>query len=202
MSSAEKTDYISPDAYLEQELAAATKSEYVDGWIRAMTGASNRHNIVATNTCAILWHQLKGKPCQAFNADTKVKIQRAASTWFYYPDVSVVCEENSQLDSFQQRPVLVVEVLSRSTRATDLDEKLNNYLTLPSLQYCLLLEQTQPRAILMRRSNSGFLRETCEGLDGRIELLEIGCCLKLSEIYDRIDFSPESVREELPEYAA
>lgn len=202
MSSAEKADFISVEAYLELEQSAPTKSEYVDGWIRAMTGASNRHSIVAINTLVALAIQLKGKPCQPFGTDTKVRIQRGGSTWFYYPDVSVVCEENSQLDSFQQRPVLVVEVLSKSTRATDLDEKLSNYLTLPSLLACLLLEQALPRAILLRRSGSGFLREIHEGLDQVIGLPEIGCHLKLAEVYDRVDFSPEAVREELPEYAA
>lgn len=201
MSSAEKLPRMSIDEYLKHELNAQTKSEYIDGVIRAMAGASNRHNIIATNALAILWTQLAGKPCQPFNSDTKVRIQREGSTWFYYPDVSVVCHENPQTDSYQQRPAMVVEVLSRSSRAIDLDEKLNNYLTIPSLEYCLLLEQTQPRAILMRRTPTGFLRETYEGLQARISLESIASTLVLSDIYARVDFSPDSIHEPEAEYA-
>lgn len=201
MSSAEKPDFVDVDSYLDSERRAETKHEFVDGWVRAMAGANNRHNLIATNTLATLWNQLRGKPCQAFNSDTKVKIERGSSTWFYYPDGLVVCDGNRPEDSYQQSPVLVVEVLSRSTRAIDLDEKLNNYLLIRSLQYCLLLEQVRPRAILMRRTEAGFLRQTYEGIDATIPLEAIECELRLSELYDRVDFSPESIREEMADYA-
>lgn len=201
MSSAEKPDLVDVASYLEAERDAQTKHEYVDGWVRAMSGASNRHNRIATNTLALLGAGLKGKPCHAFSSDTKVKIERGVSTWFYYPDALVVCDENPQDDSYQQSPVLIVEVLSRSTRAVDLDEKLTNYLSIPSLQYCLLLEQVKPRAILMRRTSDGFLRQSYEGFDATMALDAIECNLQLSDIYDRVDFTPESLREELADYA-
>lgn len=201
MSSAEKPDFVDVARYLDAERGAETKHEYVDGWIRAMSGASNRHNRIATNVLISLGAQLKGKPCQAFNSDTKVKIERGVSTWFYYPDALVVCEENPPEDNYQKSPVLVVEVLSKSTRAVDLDEKLTHYLSIPSLQYYLLLEQVKPRAILMRRTDSGFLRQSYEGLDVTIPLDAIECELRLSDVYDRVDFTPESIREELADYA-
>ena len=200
MSSAEKPDFINAVDYLAAECQAESKHEYVDGWVRAMAGASNRHNLITSNAQGSLWIQLKRKPCQAFNSDTKIRIQRGLSTWFYYPDALVVCDENSQNDSYQQSPVLVIEVLSRSTRSIDLDEKLNNYLLIPSLQYCLLLEQVKPRAILMRRTDAGFLRETFEGMEAAIPLEAIQCNLRLSDLYDRVDFSPESLREEIADY--
>lgn len=200
MSYAEQPEFIDVTSYLELESRGAIKHEYVDGWMRAMTGATNRHNRIATNTLAILWNQLKGKPCQPFNSDTKLKIQRGVSTWFYYPDAMVVCEENSQHDSFQQSPVLIVEVLSKSTRGIDLDEKLSNYLSIPSLQYFLLLEQVKPRAILMRRSENGFLRQIYEGLDATIPLEQIKCVLPLAELYARVTFDADSIQEELADY--
>lgn len=202
MSSAEVPGFVDVATYLENELNATTKNEYVDGWVRAMAGATNRHNLIASNAHGSLWNQLKGKPCQAFNSDTKVRIGRGSSTWFYYPDALVVCDGNPPDDSYQQEPVLVVEVLSRSTRAIDLDEKLSNYLTVPSLQYYLLLEQARPRAILMRRTAAGFLRETFEATSALIPLEAIDCQLRLSDIYDRVDFSPESLREEEAVYLA
>jgi Uma2 family endonuclease len=114
----------------------------------------------------------------------------------------VVCDSNSQAESFQQSPVLVVEVLSRATRAIDLDEKLNHYLQIASLHYCLYLEQIKPRAILLRRMEGGFLREVYESMEEVILLPVIGCELSLRDIYDRVDFSPESIREELVDYVA
>lgn len=97
--------------------------------------------------------------------------------------------------------MLVVEVLSRSTRAIDLDEKLSNYLLIPSLQYCRLLEQVRPRAIFMRRTEAGFLRQTYEGIDATIPLEAIECDLRLSKLNERVDFSPESIRDEMADYA-
>lgn len=134
MSSAEKPDFVDVASCLEGERSAETKHEYVDGWIRAMSGASNRHNRIATNALSVLGDRLKGKPCQAFNSDTKVKIRRGMATWFYYPDALVVCDENPQDDHFQPSPVLVVEVLSKSTRAIDLDEKLTHNATRGSMR--------------------------------------------------------------------
>ncbi len=200
MSSAEKPEWISPEDYLDQEEQAQTKSEYVDGWIRAMSGAKNRHNFVAINTVVILANQLKGKPCRALHSDVKVRIRKGVSTWFYYPDAMVVCQQNSLDDSYQDHPVLVVEVLSRSTRAIDLDEKLSHYLTIPSLEYYLILEQALPQAILMRRVKNHFVRESYQGLEQTISLDAIHCQLALSEIYDGIDLSPDAVRDELAPY--
>ncbi len=201
MSSAEKLEWMDVATYLRLEATAPHKSEYVDGVLRSMAGAINRHNLIATNVSGILFGQLRGKPCRAYNSDTKIRIRRRESTWFYYPDASVICLPNEPTDAYQDRPVIVLEVLSRSTRGTDLDEKLSHYLSIPSLEYFLALEQTAPQAILMRRVDKGFLRETYEGLDSVIHLPEIGCHLSLGEVYSDIDFSPEAIREELPDYA-
>lgn len=201
MSSAEKLEWMDVATYLRLEATAPHKSEYVDGTLRSMAGAINHHNLIATNVSGILFGQLRGKPCRAYNSDTKIRIRRRESTWFYYPDASVICLPNEPTDAYQDRPVMVVEVLSRITRGTDLDEKLSHYLSIPSLEYFLALEQTTPQAILMRRVDKGFLRETYEGLDSVIHLPEIGCDLSLGEVYSDIDFSPEAIREELPDYA-
>jgi len=124
---------------------------------------------------------------------------------FYYPDVQVVCESTAPTDVNQDQPVLIIEVLSRSTRAYDLDEKLNAYLSIPSLEYYVILEQLLPLAIVLRRTrhgnlnagnlNEGFLRESYEGLDTIIDLPIIACKLPLREIYEGVEFTPTSVQE-------
>jgi len=200
MSSAEQPQYHSVEEYLAIEEQAQTKSEYIDGWIRAMTGATNRHNCVKINCLVYLANQLKGQRCRPFDSDTKVRIDREGRRRFYYPDVQVVCQSNDPLSVFQDQPVLIIEVLSPSTRRYDLDEKMAAYLTIPSLECYITLEQHQPIAIVMRRSNGGFLRQTIQGIDQTIDLPFLGCSLPMREIYDGIEFTAECVQEPDPEY--
>ncbi|MBO3704336.1 MAG: Uma2 family endonuclease, partial [Candidatus Accumulibacter sp.] len=112
MSSAERPNYFHVEEYLASEEQSLTKSEYVDGWVRAMTGASVRHNRVKVNCMIYLGSYLKGKSCSPFDSDMKVRIRTQGSTRFYYPDLQVVCESNDQLSVFQDRPILIIEVLS------------------------------------------------------------------------------------------
>lgn len=200
MSSAEQPTYFSGDEYLAREEQAFTKSEYIDGWIRAMCGASLRHNMVSGNCFVTLSVLLKGKPCRPFHSDTKVRIDRADMRRFYYPDVQVVCKSNDQLSVFQDLPVLIIEVLSLSTRRYDLDEKMSAYLTIPSLECYIALEQHQPIAIVMRRTTGGFLREVVEGMEASIELPFLNCSLPMRDIYDEIEFTEECVQEPDMEY--
>jgi len=152
MSGAEKPDYIGADEYLIQEGSSSEiKHEYVDGWVRAMTGATNRHNRVCINCTFQLMKQLQGKPCQPCNSDTKVRIEQRGLTRFYYPDLQVVCDPNPESDPFQDHPKLIIEILSASTRRYDLDEKLFAYTQIASLDYYIVLEQHQPIAIVLRR---------------------------------------------------
>ncbi|MFN6130193.1 MAG: Uma2 family endonuclease [Planctomycetota bacterium] len=200
MSSGEQPQYYSVEEYLAIEEQAQTKSEYIDGWVRAMTGATNRHNCVKINCLVHLVNQLKGQRCRPFDSDTKVRIDREGRRRFYYPDVQVVSQSNDQLSVFQDQPVLIIEVLSPSTRRYDLDEKMAAYLTIPSLECYIALEQHQPIAIVMRRSHGGFLRQTIQGIDQSIDLPFLGCSLPMREIYDGIEFTAECVQEPDPEY--
>jgi len=195
MSTAAQPEFVTVDDYLSTEALATTKSEYVDGWVRAMTGATNRHNVVKMNCVACLLRQLRGKRCRPFDSDTKIRIRRDASTRFYYPDLQVVCDSNPQTDVFQDQPALIIEVLSPSTRSVDLDEKLNWYLQIASLQCYVILEQHIPLATVMRRTSAGFLRETFEGIEAKIELPFIDCELPMSDLYDGVEFTPTHVRE-------
>jgi Uma2 family endonuclease len=200
MSSAEKLEFVSVKNYLSTEEIARTKSEYIDGWVRAMTGATNRHNQVSGNCFLAIATALKGKPCQAYNPDTKLRIRTESKKRFYYPDLQVVCESNLPTETFQDRPVLVIEVLSPSTRLYDLDEKLTAYTQIPTLQYYLILEQHQPIAILLRRNGSLFERLQLEGIDAVIDLPMLGISLSMRDIYDRIEFTATCVQEPDPEY--
>lgn len=196
MSSAERPEYVSIDDYLALEDQAQIKSEYIDGWVRVMAGGSVRHNLVKTNCMLHLGRQLRHKPCRPYDSDMKVRVRDRTSTRFYYPDLQVICESNEPNSVFQDRPVLIIEVLSPSTRQYDLDEKMSAYLSIPSLHCYIALEQHQPIAIVMRRANGGFLRECIEGIEAIIDLPFLSCSLPLREIYDGIQFTVQETELE------
>ena len=196
MAAAIKWNLVSEPEYLRGELISNTKHEYLGGVLYAMAGASNDHNRIATNITIALGARLRGRPCQAFNSDTKIRLRFASQVRFYYPDASVTCQPNPGSDSFQDEPVVVVEVLSRSTRRLDDGEKREAYLAIPSLQVYVMVETTHVGVIVYRRSSQGFEPEHYDDLVAVIPLPEIEAELPLSELYERVEFTPEPEPEE------
>jgi len=175
--------------YLAGEEISEVKHEYIDGEIHAMPSANNRHSAIATNVL-LLGVALRGKPYQAFNSATKIRIEFADHVRFYYPDALVVLHSNPGSDHFQNHPVVVVEVLSEFTRRTDLVEKRAAYLGIPSLKVLLLVETQEPGVVVhRRRSEGGFEIESYLGLGEVIPLPEIDTSLALSELFERVEFA-------------
>jgi Uma2 family endonuclease len=205
MSTATKLDsapvelrLVSVEDYLESELNCPTKHEYVDGAIYAMAGARIVHNVITLNVSVALAVRLNGQRCQPYNSETKIRIELPTHVRFYYPDVSVVCESNPWTDSFQDKPAVIIEVLSEKTRRIDSGEKRLAYLTIPSLTVYAMVEQDSPAVIVFRRSAKGFDREVLKGLESVLPLKEIGIDLPLSEIYKNVKFNlePEAADED------
>lgn len=190
MSTAALYQSISVREYLDGERDAKHKHEYVDGSVYAMVGATNTHNRIATNATGSLHAKLRSKRCQVFNSDTKIRVQLSRGTRFYYPDVSVVCQPNPPEDTFQDAPVVIVEVISESTRRYDEHEKRDAYLSINSLRVYVLVEQATAKALVLRRNDSGFAMECAEGLDAVIPLPEIRVKLPLAELYANVEFLP------------
>lgn len=200
LSTAEQPDFVSVEDYLAREELSQERHEYIDGWTRGMSGANVRHNQVSGQLFGILFLQLQQRKCRPYHLDMKVRVRNEGTTWFYYPDVCVVCESNDPTDAYQDRPVLIAEVLSRSTRSIDFDEKMTAYLLIPSLHYYLRVEQDKVLVTLMRRTPQGFLRETFEGLHSVIDLPVLECRPQLSDLYRGIEVSKTAVREDEPAY--
>src|SRR5262245_29560789 len=191
MSAVRKIQRVSVDDYLADELGSPIKHEYVGGIPYAMAGALNVHNRIAGNTFGSVFTRLRGKPCQPFNSDTKIRIQLPNEVRFYYPELSVGWQPNPDQDSFQDRPVVLFEVLSKGTRRIDEGEKKDAYLTIPSLAAYVLIEQDSPSVVLFRRTKDGFVPQTYEGLDAMLPLPEIDIELPLAEIHEAVRFSRE-----------
>src|SRR5215211_4927398 len=94
VTAARKIEIVSVDDYLEGELRSKVKHEYLGGTIYAMAGARNVHNQIATRLVSLFDSQLRGKRCQPFNSDTKLRLRLPTHTRFYYPDGMIVCQSN------------------------------------------------------------------------------------------------------------
>lgn len=191
MDAARRVNLLTEEEYLEAESESPVKHEYLGGVLYAMAGANNVHNLIATNTSTALGYRLRGGRCRAYNSDTKIRVRLPQQVRFYYPDVSVVCRSNPPSDSFQDEPVVLVEVLSNRTRRVDEGEKKDAYLTIPTLGVYLLIEQSAAALVAYRRTNRGFVREEYSGLEAVVALPEIGGELPLAEVYDGAEFVPE-----------
>jgi Uma2 family endonuclease len=181
------TPTVSPDEYLVRERAAEYRSEYLAGGIRAMTGASRRHNRIAMNVGVLLDGQLRGGPCEPFMSDMRVKVERTGA--YFYPDVVVACGASRLEDEHEDTlldPVLIVEVLSPSTADYDRSAKWEHYRRIPTLMDYLLLNQNEARIERYARQSEGlWLFSETTGLDATLQLESIGCTLALRDVYER-----------------
>lgn len=144
-----QSNFISEQDYLAGEQASKVRHEYINGDVYAMTGSSANHNRITVNLVRKLGSHLENTPCEPFAADMKVK----AGNDFFYPDVIVVCDENAHDEYYTESPIIIVEVLSKSTRRTDQTLKRQAYQALPSLQEYVLIEQDFVDVEICRRAN-------------------------------------------------
>lgn len=181
-------DWISVEDYLAGELVSEIKHEYLGGVVHAMAGGTVRHQQVAGNVFLSLGSQLRGKTCRPFNSDMKVRVELPNQTRFYYPDLQVVCESSDDEETYQDKPVVVVEVLSESTRRVDLGEKREAYLAIPTLKLLLLVDPGKVWVqVDRRRASGGFGLELYRESEEVIAMPEIDCELSVAEIYERIE---------------
>ena len=146
-----------------------------------MTGASRNHNRITINAITQIENQLMDGPCETFSTDMKV----AASGDYYYPDVMVVCEVNEQDNDYViHSPSLIVEVLSKPTRALDRSIKQIRYLQIPSLEYYVLIEQDFCEVTLLSREQGFIPQGFCLG--HKIPLPAINVELEISELYQQV----------------
>jgi Uma2 family endonuclease len=179
---------VSPEEYLRLERNAAFKSEYVDGTIVPMPGATREHNLIETNLVRELSFQVKGRDCEVYGGNMKVRVPIS----YRYPDATVVCDtplfEDLETDVLLN-PTVVFEVLSKTTETYDRGDKFAEYRQRESLQAYVLVSQIVPRIEIYRRYGEDWLFSEMSGLEKTLVLESIGCELKLSEIYDKVHFS-------------
>ena len=179
---------LTPEEYLRIERAAEWKSEYVDGEMFAMAGASLRHTLIAGNIVRELGNQLRDSPCLVASADLRVATHRRRH--YTYPDVVVLCDAPQFVDELQDtitNPALIAEVLSDSTEKYDRGAKFERYRSVLSLSEYLLVSQDRVHVELYTRQPHGewLLREWNDPA-AEIELVSLHCRLNIAEVYAKV----------------
>ena len=143
--SAHPEQFVSLEEYYKLEETGEIKHEYYQGSIFAMTGGTERHNLISLDIGTELNIQLKGKSCRVYTTDFRLKIE--AANLYTYPDLSIICGETPLTDGRQDtftNPIILFEILSPSTEAYDRGNKAHFYRTIPTLQEHLLIAQDRP----------------------------------------------------------
>lgn len=176
--------YILFDDYLEGERDVDTRSEYVDGEIYAMAGASETHNTITHTLGSAIDNALKDT-CRVWQSDMKVIGKTHDNKPFsYYPDIMAACGENTDDPYYRTNPILIIEVLSGSTKRIDLKEKFDNYTQIPSLlEYVVVSQETPYLRVYRRRTNwqleSYYAEDT-------LVLESVGLEIAVHHIYRRV----------------
>ena len=183
------------EEYLAFERDSEVKHEYLDGRVYAMSGASPNHNRVTVNLTREVSAQLRGRGCEPFGSDMRVRIPETGL--HTYPDLSVVCGEprfeRDVLDHLMN-PTLLVEVLSKSTASYDRGEKFRHYRKIPSLREYVVVEQDRAHADHYARAGAAgdrWLLTEVHGLDATLALPAIGCALAMRDVYERVELRPD-----------
>ena len=184
--------FLTPEEYLAKERKALTKSEYRDGQVHALPGASRKHNLIAVHITGELYIQLRTRSCEIYTNDMRVKVSSAGL--YTYPDVVVVCDEprfeDSHFDTLLN-PTVLIEVLSPSTAAYDRGEKFAAYQKLDSLcEYVLISQDSVCVEHYLREGQEWNLTEF-RSLTDVFRLISIDCELSLQAIYAKVQFSQE-----------
>lgn len=191
-------EYATPAEYLAFDSASEIRNEYIAGEIVAMTGASREHNLINSNVNGELRSQLRGKPCETYSNDMRVETKAPD---YYYPDTVIVCGKpeiikREGVDTLLN-PTAVIEVLSKGTEAKDRGDKFFEYRSILSIKDYILISQDKMRVEHYTRqpNDEWILHHDVTEPEGKIIIESIGCELRLSDIYERVEFSaPRQLR--------
>ncbi|MBD2565433.1 MULTISPECIES: Uma2 family endonuclease [Nostoc] len=188
----EKRHY-SPIEYLELEVISEYRHEYIDGQIIPMTGGTPNHNQIALNLSATLNFALKRQPYRVFVADQRLWIPKKRI--HTYPDVMVVAgslEFSEGRKDTITNPLVICEVLSKSTRSYDIDEKFAAYRTIPSFQEYVLIDQYKNHVEQYSKTDEKkWIFSEYEEENSILILSSIDFQISLLDIYDKVDFEAQ-----------
>lgn len=188
--------WISPEEYLRLERRSAMRNEYLDGRIvpmvegpSAMAGARRAHVLIAGNVGGALRGRLRGRDCETYEAEMRVRVDEANR--YTYPDVAVACgpEFEDGVEDTLLNPLVVFDILSPSTEGYDRGPKFDLYEGVASIQEIVFVRQDRRHIERYRRFGPRqWLREWFA--EGEVALESLGVSLPFDEVYERVRFDP------------
>lgn len=177
------------DEYLALERSAERRSEFLDGEIFTIAGASRRHALIVSNLVGELRAALADRRCLVFSSDLRLRV--TPTGLYTYPDVMVACGNVEFADEQEDtllNPALIIEVLSPSTEDWDRGGKFGHYRTIESVREYLLVEQQRPHLELYTRQTDGrWVFSETGPTSSNIELASLGLTLAIDAIYAKLD---------------
>jgi len=180
---------ISVEEYLAGELKAEYKSEYNKGEVIAMAGASKPHNIIVSNLIYLINSCLWDKNCQVYPSDLLLKLPKCDK--YVYPDLMISCEDE-QTEKYRGldillNPVVIIEVLSKSTKEYDRGEKMEGYLELESLkEYIMVDSETLNFSSYKKNGGDGWIFSFLKNIEEKVKIYD--CEIAMKDIYRNINF--------------
>lgn len=178
------------EEYLASELESDIRHEFRNGEIVEMTGGTPAHNEINGNLLMLLKLALRGQPYWVFVTDQWLWIPDC--NLYTYPDVMVAAKplqlQEGRTDTVINA-IFIAEVLSKSTRSYDLDEKFAAYRTIPTFQEYLLIDQYSPQVShYTKQSDNQWLFTDYAGPEGNIQLSSVAVEIPLAELYGNVEF--------------
>ena len=191
---AQKQRYYTPEEYLEVEINSEERHEYIDGEVISVTGGTPNHNQILLNLGGAINFTLKRQPYRVFVTDQRLWIPKKRI--YTYPDVLVVQGDlqiqEGRTDTITN-PLMIAEVLSKSTAGYDRGDKFAAYRTIPSFQEYVLIEQyTLHVERFVKTETNQWLLSEYEGEETTFSLMSIPFEITLADIYDKVDFEAEN----------
>jgi Uma2 family endonuclease len=181
------------EEYLELDHNSEEKIEFWNGHIFTLAGASVTHNRIQRNTAFALQLKLRGRNCEVFPSDMRVKVP--AYPLYRYPDLSALCGraiiETVGKQDMLVNPSLIVEILSESTADFDRGYKFTYYKSIESFTEYILIAQDRPHVTqFIKQADNSWLQHEFNALEDKFHLSSLDCELELSELYQDVEFPP------------
>ena len=188
--------WISPEEYLAIERRATYRSEYLNGEMFAMAGATRQHNRISSNVVSEINQHIKSRDCNVYSSDFRVHVP--STGYFTYPDIVITCGKEEFTDAHNDilvNPLVVMEILSDSTASIDRGRKFEQYRELASFAEYLLIDQRTPHIdqYILHDSQEWRYRDI-RGIDEQVTIQAIDCTLLLRDIYHKVEFLPRPMQ--------
>ncbi|MFT3880994.1 MAG: Uma2 family endonuclease [Gemmatales bacterium] len=188
------------EEYFAIEREAPFKSEFFDGEMFAMAGATSPHNIIKENMIGELYSRLKGGPCRTMSSDQRVKVDRTGLVT--YPDIVIYCGKLEYAAEDQDtitNPVAIIEVLSPSTEKYVRGTKFRNYQLMPTFMEYILVDQNEPVCErFIRQADGSWGLVSFVGLESELVFTSVEARIPLKDIYAGVVFSEQPQNQVTP----